>query len=111
MLSSKTRLRAWWRSSADWRVDTLNLTGERDKRVATRWRLGLGLRSRHRDAGSAVHRGCRSLPARHVMIATEGLTKRFGSVLAVDGVDLDVRRGDIYGFLGANGAGKPPPFG
>jgi ABC-2 type transport system ATP-binding protein len=45
------------------------------------------------------------------MIATEGLTKRFGSVLAVDGVDLDVRRGDIYGFLGANGAGKPPPFG
>ena len=40
------------------------------------------------------------------MITTEGLTKRFGSVLAVDGVDLDVRRGDIYGFLGANGSGK-----
>ena len=40
------------------------------------------------------------------MIATQGLTKRFGSVLAVDGVDLDVRRGDIYGFLGANGSGK-----
>src|SRR5690348_10931559 len=40
------------------------------------------------------------------MIRTWGLTKRFGSVLAVDGVDLDVRRGDIYGFLGANGSGK-----
>lgn len=40
------------------------------------------------------------------MITTSGLTKRFGSVLAVDGVDLDVRRGDIYGFLGANGSGK-----
>ena len=40
------------------------------------------------------------------MIATRGLTKRFGSVLAVDGVDLDVRDGDIYGFLGANGSGK-----
>jgi len=40
------------------------------------------------------------------MITTRGLTKRFGSVLAVDGVDLDVRRGDIYGFLGANGSGK-----
>jgi ABC-2 type transport system ATP-binding protein len=40
------------------------------------------------------------------MITTRGLTKRFGSVLAVDGVDLDVRPGDIYGFLGANGSGK-----
>jgi ABC-2 type transport system ATP-binding protein len=40
------------------------------------------------------------------MITTQGLTKRFGSVLAVDGVDLDVRAGDVYGFLGANGSGK-----
>ncbi|HEU5001025.1 MAG TPA: ATP-binding cassette domain-containing protein [Lapillicoccus sp.] len=40
------------------------------------------------------------------MIRTEGLTKRFGSVLAVDEVALDVAPGDIYGFLGANGSGK-----
>ncbi len=40
------------------------------------------------------------------MIRTTGLTKRFGSVRAVDGIDLDVRAGDVYGFLGANGSGK-----
>ena len=40
------------------------------------------------------------------MIATRQLTKRFGSVVAVDGIDLDVGEGDIYGFLGANGSGK-----
>ncbi|MCZ3388100.1 MAG: ATP-binding cassette domain-containing protein [Actinomycetia bacterium] len=40
------------------------------------------------------------------MIRTETLTKRYGSIVAVDEIDLDVRAGDIYGFLGANGSGK-----
>jgi ABC-2 type transport system ATP-binding protein len=40
------------------------------------------------------------------MIVTRGLTKRYGSVLAVDAVDLTVREGDRYGFLGPNGSGK-----
>ncbi len=40
------------------------------------------------------------------MITTRALTKRFGPILAVDELDLDVREGDIYGFLGANGSGK-----
>ena len=40
-------------------------------------------------------------------VATSGLTKRYGGdVLAVDGVDLRVARGEVYGFLGLNGAGK-----
>jgi ABC-type multidrug transport system ATPase subunit len=40
------------------------------------------------------------------MIVTTGLTKRFGRVLAVDHVDLEVQAADRYGFLGPNGSGK-----
>ncbi|HYQ64697.1 ABC transporter ATP-binding protein [Actinophytocola sp.] len=40
------------------------------------------------------------------MIITRGLTKRYGRVVAVDDVDLEVREGDRYGFLGPNGSGK-----
>ncbi|GHE13159.1 ABC transporter ATP-binding protein [Klenkia taihuensis] len=40
------------------------------------------------------------------VIATHGLRKAYGAVTAVDGIDLDVRAGDVYGFLGANGSGK-----
>ncbi|MCU1693214.1 MAG: transporter related protein [Frankiales bacterium] len=40
------------------------------------------------------------------MIRTTALVKRFGGVTAVDGVELDVREGDRYGFLGPNGSGK-----
>ena len=40
------------------------------------------------------------------MIRTEGLTKRFGGLVAVDGLDLDVGEGDLFGFLGPNGSGK-----
>lgn len=40
------------------------------------------------------------------MITTRALSKRYGAVLAVDGVDLDVREGDRYGLLGPNGSGK-----
>ena len=39
-------------------------------------------------------------------IETEGLVKRFGTTRAVDGIDLTVRTGTVYGVLGPNGAGK-----
>jgi ABC-2 type transport system ATP-binding protein len=40
------------------------------------------------------------------VIVTTDLTKRYGSLLVVDGVSLSVREGDRYGFLGPNGSGK-----
>ena len=39
-------------------------------------------------------------------IRARGLTKRFGSLVAVDHLDLTVNRGEVYGFLGPNGSGK-----
>ena len=40
------------------------------------------------------------------MIVTEGLTRRFGDLVAVDGLTLQVNDGEVFGFLGPNGAGK-----
>ncbi|MGH2472555.1 MAG: ABC transporter ATP-binding protein [Candidatus Limnocylindria bacterium] len=40
------------------------------------------------------------------VVRTEKLTKRFGDLIAVDGIDLDVHEGEVFGFLGPNGAGK-----
>jgi len=45
-------------------------------------------------------------PTTGPVIQARGLTHRFGSLTAVDGVDLTVGPGEIYGFLGRNGAGK-----
>src|SRR5580704_11186215 len=41
-----------------------------------------------------------------IAIATQQLTRKFGSLTAVDGVDLRVQAGQFFGFLGPNGAGK-----
>jgi ABC-2 type transport system ATP-binding protein len=42
----------------------------------------------------------------NTMIKTDGLTRDFGNVRAVDGVNLDIKCGDIYALIGPNGAGK-----
>jgi lipooligosaccharide transport system ATP-binding protein len=45
-------------------------------------------------------------PTAGALISARGLTKRFGDFVAVDGIDVDVLRGEAFGFLGPNGAGK-----
>lgn len=42
----------------------------------------------------------------NIALITQGLTKSYGRVRALRGVDLEVRRGEIFGYLGPNGAGK-----
>ena len=41
-----------------------------------------------------------------VLLSASGLTKTFGDFTAVDGIDIEVRQGESFGFLGPNGAGK-----
>jgi len=41
-----------------------------------------------------------------IAITTQGLIKFYGNVQALRGINLEVRRGEIFGFLGPNGAGK-----
>ena len=45
-------------------------------------------------------------PETPALVSARGLTKRFASFTAVDGIDFDVRPGEAFGFLGPNGAGK-----
>jgi lipooligosaccharide transport system ATP-binding protein len=47
-----------------------------------------------------------SAPVSDVLIRARGLTKHFGDFIAVGGIDVDVHRGEAFGFLGPNGAGK-----
>ncbi len=57
------------------------------------------------ERGAAVPAAARP-PAASMAVLTRGLAKEYGPVKAVRKVDLNVRAGEIYGFLGRNGAGK-----
>jgi ABC-2 type transport system ATP-binding protein len=46
------------------------------------------------------------MPASRLAIQADGLTKRYGPVVAVDGLTFQVQPGRVTGFLGPNGAGK-----
>lgn len=60
------------------------------------------------ESRRAGHRALRIPPheAGEVVISAQGLRKCFGDFVAVDEVNLQVRRGEIFGFLGSNGCGK-----
>src|SRR3954471_23940464 len=59
-------------------------------------------------AASRCRRGDGVTTGSGVALATQGLAKRYGSGVALDGLDLRVPEGVVYGFLGPNGAGKTP---
>lgn len=70
--------------------------------------LGLGQAQRDRGSGRGIGYSLSMLEhgENDLALATRGLTRDFGEFRAVDGIDLRVPRGSLYGFLGPNGAGK-----
>ncbi|KFZ28723.1 multidrug ABC transporter ATP-binding protein [Pseudidiomarina atlantica] len=54
----------------------------------------------------AVATASRAQPVDEIAIEARSLTKKFGAFTAVDTIDLTVKRGEIFGFLGSNGCGK-----
>ena len=45
------------------------------------------------------------------ILSTHGLTKHYGRIKAVDGLDLEIKKGSVFGILGPNGSGKTTTLG
>jgi ABC-type multidrug transport system fused ATPase/permease subunit len=60
-----------------------------------------------RSGSTSGHALNQEAPVSSLLIEAEGLTKRYGPTLALDGIGLHVPAGSILGVLGPNGAGKP----
>ncbi|MFN3547046.1 MAG: ABC transporter permease subunit [Mesorhizobium sp.] len=77
-----------------------------------RWRVKRGVSGRGEQAFrvdrflETLEGGRETRPGDDVVVEVRGGTKKFGEVVAVDNVDLKVRRGEIHGLIGANGSGK-----
>jgi ABC-type sugar transport system ATPase subunit len=59
-----------------------------------------------RDGALAPERTSAEVASRDVVLRAEGITKRYGPVVALRGVDLELHRGEVLGLVGDNGAGK-----
>src|SRR5262245_45347724 len=94
-----------WATDSPWRTSTSRVIGSL---IAPACRVdGHPLRRflRVRQPVRCVHPR-QTAPMAEPVIRTEALAKRFGDVVALDGLDLEVPQGQAVGFLGPNGAGK-----
>jgi ABC-type branched-subunit amino acid transport system ATPase component len=66
--------------------------------------------SKRRTSTSGERDTAQETAERDIVLETRQLTKRYGGVMAVNGVDVTLHQGEILGFIGANGAGKTTLF-
>jgi len=84
-LSISQRLRAWWQSAATQQVASSAAAA---------------------DGAFLKALTTRNLNGRGALLRVKGLAKHFGGLKAVDGVDMEIRRGEIHALIGPNGSGK-----